>query len=369
MTRRGEEAGRRVLALLSDAHGGHGGIAAYNRDFLEVVCGMPQVGQVIALPRIAKGDLGELPAKLCYDLSGLAGARAYVTRALRIALDGCDFVVCGHINLAPLAWLAARLARARWTLQIHGMEAWQPHPRRLVRASAGRADAVLAVSQFSLDRFREWRPYPDRAAHALPNAVRLENFAPGPADPALASRYGLQGKRVIMTLGRLDPTEKAKGFDRIIALLPRLAVEQPDIAYLIVGSGDDRSRLATLASSLGVADRVVFAGFVPEAEKAAHYRLADVYAMPGKLEGFGFAYVEAMACGIPVIGSSVDGSREPLMNGKLGALVDPDDPEEIATAIRLAFALPKRVPPELNHFKFERFAERLRGALAPVLTD
>ena len=80
----------------------------------------------------------------------------------------------------------------------------------------------------------------------------------------------------------------------------------------------------------GLSDRVVFAGFIPEAEKADHYRLADAYVMPGRGEGFGFVFLEAMACGIPVVGSRLDGSREALRQGDLGILVDPDRPDDIA---------------------------------------
>lgn len=356
-----------MLALLTDAFGGFGGIAAYNRDFLEVVCADPRVSEVIAVPRSAKLPLGAMPKTLRFELDATASAAAYVHRALAHAARGCDLVFCGHINLAPLAWLAAQLARAPWVMQIHGAEAWTPHRKRLVRMSARRADGVLAVSRFSLDRYADWARLPAGAAHALPNAIRLDSFAPGPADPALASRYGLSGKQVIMTLGRLDPSERAKGFDRIIESLPSLAQRFPNIAYLVVGSGDDRARLEALARAHKVVERVIFAGFVPESEKAAHYRLADVYAMIGKLEGFGFAYVEAMASGLPVVGSSVDGSSEPLMGGKLGTLVDPDDLDAIEAAITRALATPKRVPAELDHFRFERFAKRLRDALSPYL--
>ena len=99
--------------------------------------------------------------------------------------------------------------------------------------------------------------------------------------------------------------------------------EIPNIAYLIVGDGDDRQRLEAKARSRGIDDRVVFAGFIPEAEKADHYRLADAFVMPGRGEGFGFVFLEALACGIPVVGSRLDGSREALAPGGVG---DPGGP-------------------------------------------
>jgi glycosyltransferase involved in cell wall biosynthesis len=85
----------------------------------------------------------------------------------------------------------------------------------------------------------------------------------------------------------------------------------------------DRRCLQEKARSLGVHGRVVFAGYVPESEKADHYRLADAYVMPGRGEGFGIVYLEALACGVPVVASEVDGSREAVREGALGILVDP----------------------------------------------
>jgi phosphatidyl-myo-inositol dimannoside synthase len=92
--------------------------------------------------------------------------------------------------------------------------------------------------------------------------------------------------------------------------MPALIKEIPTIAYLIAGDGTDRHRLEEKAKSLGVHGRVVFAGYIPESEKADHYRLADAYVMPGRGEGFGIVYLEALACGVPVVASQVDGGRE-----------------------------------------------------------
>src|SRR5439155_2564410 len=99
----------------------------------------------------------------------------------------------------------------------------------------------------------------------------------------------------------------------------------PNVVYVVCGEGPDRSRLERKAVGLGVRDRVVFTGFIPEALKADYYRLADAYVMPSRGEGFGIVFLEAMACGIPVMGSRLDGSREALLDGELGVLVNPDD--------------------------------------------
>jgi glycosyltransferase involved in cell wall biosynthesis len=99
----------------------------------------------------------------------------------------------------------------------------------------------------------------------------------------------------------------------------------------VIGRGDDQPRLEKLAADLGVGNRVIFAGFVPTEQLAAHYRLADVYVMPSQ-EGFGIVYLEAMACGIPVISGDNDGSADPLDDGKLGWRVQYRNPSGVAAA-------------------------------------
>ena len=118
----------------------------------------------------------------------------------------------------------------------------------------------------------------------------------------------------------------------------------------------------------GVGDRVVFAGFIPAAEQADHYRLADAFVMLGRGEEFGFVFLEALACGIPVVGSKRDGSREALRQGVLGVLVDPDRPDDIQAGILEALKRPRGVIPEgLNYFSFENFTKRCRRILRQVL--
>jgi glycosyltransferase involved in cell wall biosynthesis len=107
----------------------------------------------------------------------------------------------------------------------------------------------------------------------------------------------------------------------------------PDLKYLIAGDGPDAPRLQAKAASLGVAAQVIFAGRIPEHEKVDHYRLADVYVMPSSGEGFGIVLLEAAACGVPVIGSRLDGTKDALLDGRLGALVDPREPREVIDAV------------------------------------
>jgi glycosyltransferase involved in cell wall biosynthesis len=197
-------------------------------------------------------------------------------------------------------------------------------------------------------------------AFILPNGVDLERFRPQPKDECLVARHGLAGSRVIMTLGRLTVIERYKGFDEIIDLMPRLLVRYPDLKYLIVGDGLDRERLAGKARALKLDDKVIFAGRVAEHEKVAYYNLADAYVMPSSGEGFGIVLIEALACGVPVVGSSVDGSRETLLDGRLGRLVDPADADALYHAVDAALAEGRRGRlPDIETFSAGNFVRRV----------
>lgn len=356
-----------ILYLATDAYGGYGGVALYNRDVIESLCADPAVDSVVGIARKQSSDLGPMPAKLSYDTSGVAGTVAYLRAVMRAAFGARpDLVYCSHINLAPVAWAIATLRRVPWVLCIYGIDAWPQADALRRRLFARRADRVISISQVTLDRFLTWCKVPAERCTVLPNAIHLERFGVAPRNPVLEQRYGLAGRKVIMTFGRLDPAEQYKGFDQIIELLPRLFGQRRDLAYLIAGAGADRARLEEKAAALGVADRVVFTGMVDEAEKIDTYRLADVYAMPSKGEGFGFVLLEAMACGVPAIASGQDGGREAVRGGMIGQVVDPDSPDQIAAAILKAIDQPKAVPEGLRHFAFPAFAERLQRTVRSV---
>ncbi len=359
----------RILALVSDAFGCQGGIALYNRDLLRALCSYPGVAEVVAVTRRAPGPLGPLPPRLKYDTGGCRGILSFFWTVLRHLVSGgkYDLICCGHLRLLPFAYLASRWAGAPLILWIFGIDAWQPPGSPLAARLAGKVDAVISISEVTRERFLGWARIDAEKMFILPNAIDPAHYGPGPKNPKLLRRYGLAGRTVLLTLGRLVASERYKGIDEILESLPALAERIPGLAYLIAGDGDDRGRLAEKAKSLGVADRVVFAGFVPEAEKADLYRLADAYVMPGRGEGFGFVFLEAMACGIPVLGSKLDGSREALRQGELGILVDPGDRDELQWGILEVLNRPRGVvPPGLEYFSVANFTRRCHDLIGRV---
>lgn len=317
-----------------------------------------------------------VPPALDWRVKAAGGKFAYLGELLKLILlrrgsAKPDLIICGHLNLLPLAVLAKRLLGCPLWQVIHGIEAWETADRKPTPAALKRIDRLISVSQFTRDRFTAWTGTESIPWTWLPNCVDLDHFTPGPRRKDLITRYGLSGKTVLMTLCRLSSAERYKGIDEILEIMPSLLKEVPDLHYLICGDGDDLSRLQKRAATLGLnvfvtgqtsskaSCSITFAGRVLEEEKVDHYRIADAFAMPGSGEGFGIVYLEAMACGVPVVASSADASREAVENGKFGEISNPKDPKDISRGILSAIRtrlLPS--PHDLVVFSWGRYCER-----------
>ncbi len=358
----------RALVLATDAFGGRGGIAKFNRDLLTSMASIRDCAEVVALPRLIQTEMEPLPPRMRFLTGAARGKLAYTRLALgQVLRNHFDLVVSAHINISPLGLALAKFARARSILIVHGIDAWTRHGSALVRWSVPRFDRVVGVSQTTLDRMQVWSKVDSARTRVLPNCVDLSRFGPGPKSATLARKLGIENRTVLMTVGRMATQEQYKGFDEVLEALPVLAEKIPDVVYVICGEGPDRERLEAKAAMLGVLDRVRFAGFIPEAEKADYYRLADAYVMPSRGEGFGIVFLEAMACGIPVMGSQLDGSREALLNGELGLIVNPDDASAVAAGIVSTLSHVKAVPKRLDDFSFERYQDRATAIVREVV--
>lgn len=360
----------RILYLATDAYGGRGGIACYTQSVIDGLCAHAS-GKVtvVALPRRMPDPPGPLPGNLVYVTDGVADRFHFMKAFCRVLVHHWkfDLVICGHILLIPFAYLASRLNGCPCLLLGYGIDVWQPTASRLKNALARRVDLFVTISRASAERFCSWSGHRLSQVPLLPPCIRAGDFSPGIKPQDLLDRYRLHGRRVLMTLARLDASEKYKGFDEILELLPDLSTVFPNLSYLIVGDGNDRCRLEEKAGKLGVSDRVVFAGWIDDSEKVSHYRLADAFAMPGSGEGFGIVYLEALACGLPVLASALDGSRDAVRDGELGMIVDPRDREALKEAlIRLLSSPSGHVPAGLSYFFEDAFRARLSTLLDTI---
>lgn len=244
---------------------------------------------------------------------------------------------------APLAVLGPVLRRAgaqRIVASTHGHEVgWSmlPGSRQVLRLIGETADVITFVSRYTRGRFASafgrWG-----ALEYLPCGVDIDRFAPNPiAREELRERYGLGQVPVVMCLSRLVPR---KGQDVLIKAMPQLVAAVPDVHLMLVGGGPYSARLHALAAETGVADRVTFTGSVPAAELAGHHAMADVFAMPTRtrgggldVEGLGIVFLEASACGVPVVAGDSGGAPETVRPGETGLVVDGRNVEDVAVAI------------------------------------
>ena len=346
-----------MLALVTDAFGGRGGIAQYNRDFLGALA---EMSSITVLPRQAP-DSFAAPESI-RQLRSRSGRFAYSVAAQQTAaFQRVNVVFCGHLFMAPLAALVAWLKKAKLVVQTHGIEAWS-RPSRMQRAAVERADLVLCVSRHTRAAVLSWATIAPERVLVVPNTVR-DAFTPGDA-AAQRPPWAGERKKILLTVARMDARERYKGHDRVIAAIPGLVAKGHDICYAIVGEGDDRSRLEALARDAGVGERVRFLGAQSLPDLIESYRAADLFVMPSTGEGFGVSFLEAMASGTPALGLNVAGTRDALADGELGTLV----PEgELAATIARLLSQPKPDSRTLAakvraRFGQKQFADNARNA-------
>ncbi len=367
----------KVISLVSDAFGGRGGIAAYNRNLLTAVCGHPDVSQVVSLPRVISYGLEPMPANLRFRTDAAGSKLQYARSVLGLAAAGGSYglVLCGHLHLLPFAQVLGLRFGCPVLPVVYGMEAWTPTGHASVNYLCRRLTQFVTIREVTAARLRRWAGIENATTYYLPNCVDIAAFRPGPKRPDLLQRYGLEGMTVVMTAGRMDPTEKNKGFDEVIETLPSLLEDVPDAAYLIMGDGDDKARLMAKARTLGVADRVAFTGYVEEAVKADHYRLADVVAMPGsdpKYDSYPyrFAFLEPLACGVPIVGAALEDAaeRNDPVAAQLVIQVNPNDRADIKRGILEAL---KRgsggFEALMMQFSFEEFERKAHAIITKVM--
>lgn len=278
-----------------------------------------------------------------FSVSGYAGSKLqFVAAALRAAGRKPQLVMALHPHLAPIVWaMRARARKFRSMIFTHGIEVWQPlgWPRG---AALRRANVVLGPSTDTVRHLvSEQRVSLDKV-HRLPWGLDPEFearvAAGGPVEPPGFPTTG----RKILTVGRWARAEQYKGADTLIATLPRILKAAPDASLVLVGDGDDRPRLQQLARDLGVSERAHFlSGLSPE-QLFACFAGCDVFALPSRGEGFGMVFLEAMACGKPVIGGAHGGIPDIVEDGVTGLLVPYGDAERLAQAFETLFNDPAR---------------------------
>jgi phosphatidyl-myo-inositol dimannoside synthase len=349
----------KVLIVTNDFPPRSGGI----QSFVHGLATRLPAGQVVvyapAWPGAAEFDGRQPFSVVRHRTSLMLPIPAVARRAREILIEhGCDTVVFGAA--APLGLLAPGLRRAgarRIVALTHGHEAgWAvlPGARALLRKIGDYADVVTYLGEYTRIRLARAlsRPAAARMVRLAPG-VDTQAFRPGSGGAAIRARLGISARApVVLCVSRLVPR---KGQDTLIRAWPRVLqavssplTSAPTPVLLIVGDGPYRPKLRRLASQLGVAESVIFAGSVPWDDLPAYYDAGTVFAMPCRtrragldVEGLGIVYLEASATGLPVVGGDSGGAPDAILSGETGYVVTGGDVAGLAERVIALLADPR----------------------------
>jgi phosphatidylinositol alpha-1,6-mannosyltransferase len=235
-----------------------------------------------------------------------------------------DLVHCGHVTMAPAARAIARTLRVPYVQHVYADE-FRTRPRVCSYAMSSAA-RVIAISAYGREL-------------ALAHDADPERLAVVPCGTDLPARWSAERGEapVLITVARLEAAHK--GHDVVMRALPAIVEAVPGARWIAVGGPPPR-HLLELAAKLQIDDAIVWAGAVGDQERDRLLESATVFVMPSRIpdggvggEGFGIAYLEAGAHGLPVVGSNVGGPVDAIVPGETGDLVDPTDPAAVAEAV------------------------------------
>ena len=332
----------RTLIVTNDFPPRRGGIESFVRALAD------RLGDVVvytaSMPGSEEVDAA-LPYPVIRDRTGTLlptrRVRAAVVRTLRE--HGCDRVLIG--SSVPLGLLAPALREAgaqRILAVTHGHEVWWsrlPGTRRALRRVGDAVDVLTDISDWTRAQIgRALSPAGRAKQTRMAPGVDTSHFFPGSGGAAVRSSLGLTAEdRVVVCAARLVPR---KGQDTMIDAWPAVLAAVPRARLVVVGDGPHRAALEKRAAQRGVTADVTFVGSVPWEQMPAYMDAADVFAMPSRSrlaglepEGLGIVFLEAAACGKPVIVGRSGGAPEATRDGETGYVVDPRSPREVAARV------------------------------------
>ncbi|WP_426671952.1 glycosyltransferase family 4 protein [Mucilaginibacter sp. McL0603] len=287
-----------------------------------------------------------------------------------------DIVILSHINFSLVGIIVKLLnPKCQVWLIAHGIEVWRPINFIKRTFLKKYCDKIICVSKFTKDQMIKWHQSAPEKCIVLNNAVDPFIKLPETFEKPeyLLNRYCLTtSNEVIFTLTRLASSEKYKGYEQAIKAVSLLKHTFPHIKYVLSGQYDsvEEVRIRHLINMYEADDQVILTGFLNETELTDHFLLSDLFVLPSKKEGFGIVFVEALACGLPVICGNEDGSVDAIRNGELGTAINVGDLDELEKTIGDALKTPLTIESRkslqnqcLHYFKEDVYRNNLQKLL------
>ena len=312
---------RRILLLITDLE--IGGTPTVVRELATRLAPFAEVEVACLKPAgpVAEQLRGHGIRVTSFDARHALQSQRTIERLVSLVRDrGIDTVFSFLIHANYIAERAERSLQDVRFLQ--SIQTTQPRPRWhwMLQGWIHRAAARVVVPSESVAiRAVEWSGVPRSKLVIVPNAVDLDAFGAIERTPAPPGTFR------VGFVGRLDPVKRVRD---LIAAVATLA---DDVRLDVYGDGAERGALELLAARLGIADRTTFHGSIADPRVA--YARMDALVLPSEAEGFGLVLIEAMAAGVPVVGTDVDGIHDVVSRDRTGLLVEPGSPAAIAEAI------------------------------------
>lgn len=263
----------------------------------------------------------------------------WIIKRYKIKLIHCDKVLPAGL----VAFYLCKFMGTPYIVYAHGEEVslylQHSYAKKKMRQVFNGANKIIVNSNFTKRMLIKMGVKEEKPVIIHPG-VDTSVFNPKVDSESVRLKFNLENKLVLLTVGRL---QKRKGQDMVIQAMPELCKLFPNLVYLIVGDGKDKTFLQNLTRNLNMEERVIFAGEVVESELPFYYAACDVFIMAnrqmqgGDVEGFGLVFLEASACGKPVIGGNSGGVPDTIINGETGFLIDGTKKEEIVNAVNELF--------------------------------
>ena len=255
---------------------------------------------------------------------------------------------CGRvIHEGVTAWLLKLITGTPYLCYVHGEDvetaATSGEHNLMVKQVCKHAELLICNSHNSASIVKRLNYGSDDKINVLHPGVDASLFVPSAADDEFKQQMGWQGRKVIITVGRL---QARKGQDMMLRATALLKQQFPDILYAIIGRGECLESLKALTAELSINEYVQFLTDVSDAQMIQCYQQSDMFILPNRtigndIEGFGMVLVEAQACGKPVIAGDSGGTKETMLVNQSGLVIDCTDAQLISTMVAKLLADPK----------------------------